>query len=67
MEEPQRIFHNPNFKREILSTIRHKRIAEKLKSTLTPAYLAFVAFMSQDFENFRLTFQRKEPMVHIHF
>ena len=59
MEDPQRIFHNLNFKREIESTIRYKGIAEKLKSTLTPAYLAFVAFVSQDFESFLLTFQRK--------
>ena len=54
-----------NFKREIECTIRYKRIAENLKSTLTPAYLAFVAFVSQDFESFLLTFQRKEPMIHI--
>ena len=36
-----------------------------MKSTLTPAYLAFVAFVSQDFESFLLTFERKEPMIHI--
>ena len=36
-----------------------------MKSTLTPAYLAFVAFVSQDFESFLLTFQRKGPMIHI--
>ena len=52
-------------KREIECTIRYKRIAENLKSTLTPAYMAFVAFVSQDFESFLLTFQRKEPMIHI--
>ena len=46
-------------------TIRYKRIAENLKSTLTPAYLAFVVFVSQDFESLLLTFQRKEPMSHI--
>ena len=54
-----------NFKREIECTIRYKRIAESLKSTLTPAHLAFVAFVSQDFESFLLTLQRKEPMIHI--
>ena len=52
-------------KREIECTIRYKRIAENLKSALTPAYMAFVAFVSQDFESFLLTFQRKEPMIHI--
>ena len=70
MEEPQRIFiiflpQQKNFKREIESTIRYKRIGKNLKSVLTQAYLAFVAFMSQDFESFLLTFQRKEPMIHI--
>ena len=69
MEEPQRIFiiflpQQKNFQREIESTIRYKRIAENLKSALTPVYLAFVAFMSQDLESFLLTFQRKEPMIH---
>ena len=54
-----------NFKREIECTIRYKRIAENLKNALTPAYLAFVAFASQDFESFLLTFQRKEPTIHI--
>ena len=54
-----------SFKREIECTIRYKRIAENLKNALTPAYLAFVAFVSQDFESFLLTFQRKEPMIHI--
>ena len=48
-----------NLKREIECTIRYKRIAESLKSTLTPAYLAFVAFVSQDFESFLLTFKEK--------
>ena len=70
MEDPQRIFHNlfatvKNFKREIECTIRYKRITENLKSTLTPAYLAFVAFVSQDFESFLLIFKRKESMIHI--
>ena len=36
-----------------------------MKNALTPAYLAFVSFVSQDFESFLLTFQRKEPMIHI--
>ena len=54
-----------SFKREIECTIRYKRIAENLKNALTPAYPAFVAFVSQDFESFLLTFQRKEPMIHI--
>ena len=56
-----------NFKREIESTIRYKRIAENLKSTLTLAYLAFAAFVAQDLESSLLSFQRKEPMIHIFY
>ena len=48
-----------NFKREIECTIRYKRIAENLKNAFTPAYLAFAAFVSQNFESLLLTFQRK--------
>ena len=54
-----------SFKRVIESTIRYKRITENRKSKLTPAYLAFVAFVSQDFESFLLTFQGKEARIHI--
>ena len=72
MEESQRMFHNvfatkKNFKREIESTIKCKGITENLKSTLTPASLAFVAFVSQNCESFLLTSQRKEPIIHIFY
>ena len=65
MEELQRIFHNllamtKELQERIECTIRCKRIAENLKSTCTPADLAFVAIVSQDFESFSVDFPKKK-------
>ena len=52
------------FAKEIRDTGRYKRIASMLENEMTPAYLAFVVFVAQDFESFLLKFQKKEPQIH---
>ena len=54
-----------NFKREILPTMRYKRIKAALENTTTQGYISFCSHIAQDFENFLQTFQANESMVHM--
>ena len=55
----------PNFKTKVAKTDRYKRIAENLKNPLIAAYIGFIAFASNDFEDFLLPFQSSEPKIHL--
>lgn len=54
-----------NFKNEIQNTERYQRIVKLFQDDMTRAYLSFVAFVAQDFENFLFQLQKREPMIHM--
>ena len=59
-----------NFKRDIATSKlgvpnRYQRIAALLKSKVTVAYVAFVVHTAAPFKRFMLTFQTREPMIHL--
>ena len=54
-----------NFKREIENTARYTHLKTCFAYPTMEAYVAFVAFVAQDFEAFLLPFQSKDPMIHI--
>ena len=56
-----------NFKREILPTMRYKRIKAALKNRTTQAYISFCSYVAQYFENFLRKFQANEPMIHMFY
>ena len=45
-------------------TLRYKTIEEGLRNEYAEAYLAFLAYVSQNFETFLLKFQYDEPLIH---
>lgn len=53
------------FKKTVKETARYKRIEESLSNKLTVPYLAFIAFIANDFERFLTMFQSMKPMIHI--
>ena len=59
----------PNFrsKNGLQENKRYQRIKEKLEDELTQPYLAFIAFVSQDFESFLVQFQSDAPLIHLLF
>ena len=52
-----------NFKREIKDTKRFKAIEEGFQNEHAEAYLAFLAYVSQDLETFLLKFQYDETFI----
>ena len=70
MEKPKRVFSSfflpkqRNFKREIKDTKRFKAIEEGFQNEHAEAYLAFLAYVSQDLETFLLKFQYDETFIH---
>ena len=59
----------PNFrsKNGLQEDERYQRIKGKLEDELTQPYLAFNAFVSQDFELFLVQFQSDAPLIHLLF
>ena len=59
----------PNFrsKNGLQENKRYQRIKEKLEDELTQPYLAYTAFVSQDFELFLVQFQSDVPLIHLLF
>ena len=53
-----------NFKKDIANTQRYNRLKTAFKDPTMPAYVGFIIFVGQDFENFLIPFQGKEPMIH---
>ena len=58
---------NFRFKNDLQENKRYQRIKEKLEDELTQPYLAFIAFVSQDFESFLVQFQSDAPLIHLLF
>ena len=54
-----------SFKRDVEKTLRYKRICAAFSEPLMQACVSFVGFISQDFEDFLVPFQAKEPMIHL--
>ena len=54
-----------NFKREIENTAGYTRLKTCFADPTMEAYVAFVAFVAQDFEAFLLPFQSKDPIIHL--
>ena len=54
-----------NFKREIENTARYTRLKTCFADPTMEAYVIFVAFVAQDFEAFLVSFQSKDPMIHL--
>ena len=52
-----------NFKSQIQTTERYKRIAGVLKTVFSKAYLCFIAFAAQAFETFLNEFQSEDPKI----
>ena len=59
------ILKQKNFKRKIENTPRYTRLKTCFADPTMEAYVAFVAFVAQDFETFLLPFQSKNPMIHL--
>ena len=53
-----------NFNSKIKSSPRYKRIIDFLKNPISKAELCFIAFVAHEFEDFILTMQTSEPMIH---
>ena len=47
------------------SSPRYDRVVEHLASPLTEPYIAFMVFVSQDFDKFLRVFQYDQPMIHM--
>ena len=58
-------FRNKNFKREVENTTRCTCLKTCFADTTMEAYVAFDAFIAQDFEAFLLPFQSKYPIIHL--
>ena len=54
-----------NFKHEIENTARYTCLKTCFADPTMEAYVAFVAFVAQDFEVFLLPFQSKDPMINL--
>ena len=54
-----------SFRRNILPTDRYRYIRDSLNDKTTEGYIAFAAFVSQEFESFLIPFQSSEPMIHL--
>ena len=54
-----------SFKSSIKNTERYQRIKKVLESESSVAYIAFVAYLANDFEIFLKTFQSMETRIHI--
>ena len=54
-----------NFKGEIENIARYTHLRTCFADPTMEAYVAFVAFVVQDFEAFLLPFQSKDPMIHL--
>ena len=54
-----------NFKWEIENTARHTRLKTCFSDPSMEAYIAFVAFVAQDFEVFLLPFQSSDPVIRL--
>ena len=55
------------FKQTVKKTIRYQSIKNALESDSTRIYLSFLVFAASLFENFLLTFQYEEPLIHLLF
>ena len=54
-----------NFKREIENTARYTYMDTCFEDPTVETYVAFVAFITQNFESFLFPFQSKDPMIHL--
>ena len=54
-----------SFRRNILPTDRYRYIKDSLNDKMTEGYIAFAAFISQEFESFSIPFQSSEPMTQL--
>ena len=53
------------FKATVRETERYKRIKSILKSETSIPYIAFIAFIANDFEIFLTMFQSMKPKIHL--
>ena len=56
-----------SFRRNILPTDWYRYIRNSLNDKTTEVYIAFAAFVSQEFELLLISFQSSEPMIHLLF
>ena len=54
-----------SFRQNILPTDQYQHIRDSLNHKTTEGYIAFAAFVSQEFKSFLIPFQSSEPVIHL--